>query len=88
MQAGVQVVQGNPGYYGSRGSHIIAFGCFCKYSGLTFACMLGYELRAGVMQLDEDLMPDALHPNAAGMDLFAKCFAEEVHRHMGPPSSL
>ncbi len=40
------------------------------------------------LQLDENLMPDALHPNAEGMDLFAACFAEDVHHYMGRATSF
>ncbi|KAK9855803.1 hypothetical protein WJX84_002342 [Apatococcus fuscideae] len=39
-------------------------------------------------KLDENLMPDALHPNAEGMDLFAACFAEDVHHYMGRATSF
>ena len=30
------------------------------------------------LQIDPKLMPDALHPNAEGMELFAKCMAPAV----------
>jgi lysophospholipase L1-like esterase len=36
-----------------------------------FACML-------LLQIDPELMPDALHPNAAGMELFAQCLSPLV----------
>ena len=40
------------------------------------------------MQLDETLMPDALHPNKEGMDRFAECFGEDVHHYMGQRTLL
>ena len=37
------------------------------------SCKAAAEECAACVQLDPDLMPDALHPNAAGMDLLAQC---------------
>ena len=35
------------------------------------------------VQIHPELMPDALHPNADGMELFAKCLSPVVDRLMG-----
>ncbi len=35
-------------------------------------------MACAVAQIEPRLMPDALHPNAEGMELFAKCMAPAV----------
>lgn len=34
------------------------------------------------VQIEQSLQPDALHPNADGMDLFAQCLAPFVHQYL------
>lgn len=37
-------------------------------------------------RINKVLMPDALHPEAAGMDALAKCLAPELAPHLPPPT--
>jgi lysophospholipase L1-like esterase len=36
------------------------------------------QVVCAVVQIEPRLMPDALHPNAEGMELFARCMAPAV----------
>lgn len=38
------------------------------------------------MQIEPELMPDALHPSAEGMELFAKCIAPVLDKRVAASS--
>ena len=60
-------------------------------AGVSLKLAFWLQGTAGGMQIDPELVPDSLHPNAKGMDLYLDCLDQHlrpylpVHREVGVP---
>lgn len=51
--------------------------------GVHYVDCSSFYLVEGGTRIDKDLMPDSLHPNAAGFELMAQCLEDIVGSLMG-----